>query len=111
MSTTRYQRRSPDQWRALIEHQLASGLSQREFCDQQGLSKSSFRLWKQHLGMTAQQASPAKNSVDNTTLFAPLVADTSTEREEAPDETDSAGWEIELDLGDGVCLRFRRGGR
>ena len=95
-----HQKHSPEQWQHLIEQQAASGQSQAAFCRDHGLSKSSFQHWKRrlqsHVGAApAGAATPA--------LFAPLT-DTPV-----PTEPDS-GWTIELDLGDGVCLRLRRGG-
>lgn len=108
MPTRRHPRYPAEQWQTWIEEQASSGLSQHVFCQQKGLSKSSFQLWKRRLGLTgfsAPASSPAANDVSS--LFAPVIAPDS---DEAP-ENDARGWEIELDLGDGVCLRFRRGGR
>ena len=36
-------------WRTKIEEQLASGLTQAEFCRQENLSANSFSFWKNHL--------------------------------------------------------------
>lgn len=88
------QKHSPEQWRQLIEAQAAGGASQIAFCAEHGLSKSSFQHWKRRLTATGTPASTPS------TLFAPLPG--------APADSDS-GWTIELDLGDGVCLRLRRG--
>lgn len=106
MPARRNKRHSAEQWQAWIEEQASSGLSQHAFCDQKGLAKSSFRLWKHRLGLTpSSAASPSQSAAEVSPLFAPLSMPTT-------DETDdqARGWEIELDLGGGVCLRFRRGG-
>ncbi|MGB7755496.1 MAG: transposase [Salinisphaera sp.] len=87
-------RRSPEQWQRLIDQQADSGQSQAAFCAAHGLSQTTFQHWKRRL---KSSASPVE------ALFTPLT-DTSV-----PNEPDS-GWTIELDLGDGVCLRLRRGG-
>lgn len=42
---TRHKRRSTTEWQQLI----ASGLSQRVFCQQQGVALSSFQYWKRRL--------------------------------------------------------------
>jgi transposase len=107
MSTRRHPRYPADQWQAWIEEQARSGLSQRVFCEQKGLSKSSFQLWKRRLRSAGVAAPPSSRHSDaESALFAPVMA---PETEDA--DHDVHGWEIELDLGDGVCLRFRRGGR
>ncbi len=89
-------RRSADQWRKLIAEQADSGLSQEAFCKEKRLALSTFANWKRRLGSE------------------PAVRD-----EQAPDPSTwidlgslgarSSGWDIELDLGDGICLRLRRG--
>jgi hypothetical protein len=43
MSETSRQRRTADEWTALIEAYLASGLTQQAFCAQQGISFHGFR--------------------------------------------------------------------
>ena len=45
----RYVRRSAAQWQALLEAYERSGLSQRTFCQQQGLALSSFVRWRRQL--------------------------------------------------------------
>jgi len=94
MSNSPRQRHTPEQWRQLIEAQATSGQSQVAFCTERGLSKSSFQHWKRRLQATAASASPPP------ALFEPLAG--------ASTESDT-GWTVELDLGDGVCLRLRRG--
>jgi hypothetical protein len=85
-------RRSADQWAGFLSDQRASGLSQVEFCKREGIALSTFARWRQQLA----------------------GADESTAREEPWIELGDlpgtrAGWDIELDLGDGICLRLRRG--
>lgn len=101
MTSQRSPRYPAEQWQAWINEQAASGLSQRVFCQRRGLSKSSFYLWKRRL-KTAATTSPDTEPA----LFAPVMP---PEREES--HRDTRGWDVELDLGDGICLRLRRGGR
>jgi len=93
--TTRI-RRTADQWRRLIAEQAGSGMSQEAFCKDRRLALSTFANWKRRLASE------------------PVVED-----EPGPDSpqwidlghlgASRSGWDIELDLGDGVCLRLRRG--
>jgi putative transposase len=81
-------RRSHAEWRQLIEEQAGSGLTQSGFCALRGISVGSFRNWKHRLAAEA----PPDPWVE-LGAFAGHGA---------------AGWDIELDLGEGVRLRFRR---
>jgi len=93
-------RRTADQWQTLIEQQVASGQSQEAFCIAHDLGLSTFKRWKKRLESGPWAAeSPATPTA---ALFAPLPA--------PKDSSDASGWTIELDLGDGVCLRLCRGG-
>ena len=96
MSKITRTRRSANQWRKLIAEQADSGLSQEVFCKQKRLALSTFANWKRRLasGSVAED----KRTYDPSTWIdlGSLGAR-------------SSGWDIELDLGDGVCLRLRRG--
>lgn len=84
----RRKRRSRDEWQRLIDEQAASGQTQTAFCAQRGLSVGSFSHWKRRL--SEEVVSPAWIELGS------LPA------------ASSSGWDIELDLGDGLCLRLRR---
>ena len=81
-------RRSPEQWQELVARQLASGLTQRQFCERHELTVSAFQYWKRRVGPTA-----ASNGDDT---FVQLAAPT----------TSGEGWEVELRLGEGVVVRI-----
>lgn len=91
------QRYSAEQWQQFIEQQATNGQSQETFCVTQGLALSTFRRWKTRLC-----TQPAESSPNPMALFAPLLGTS-----EASDCGN--GWDIELDLGHGICLRMRRG--
>jgi len=95
MSRSRYRRRSAEQWQELIDEQADSGLSQRVFCQQKRLSLSTFSLWKRRLaGSEPEQTGESQDPspwIDLGDLG-----------------SGKSGWDIELDLGDGICLRLRR---
>jgi hypothetical protein len=80
-------RRSRDEWQQLVDEQAASGKTQTAFCAQRGINVGSFSHWKRRLA----EESPA-----------PWI-----ELGSLP-TSPAAGWDIELDLGEGVCLRLRR---
>jgi putative transposase len=88
-------RRSREQWQRLINEQQKSNLTQAEFCQQHDLAVSSFCNWKRRL---LQDDATRESSEDNAWLSLPEQLFTS-----------SGNWRIELDLGDGVCLRLTQG--
>jgi putative transposase len=82
-------RRSPQQWQTIVDRQAASDLSARAFCDTHQFSYPVFCKWRKRLASTDQVP-----LIDLSTLVdAPQVAQ----------------WDIELDLGQGMALRLRRG--
>lgn len=95
MSKPTRTRRTAEQWRALIEEQASSGQSQSEFCKRKRLSLSTFTNWKRTLSLASsdrKESAPAPSPwIDLGSVGAK-----------------GSGWEIELDLGGGVCLRLRR---
>lgn len=91
-------RRSPDQWKALVDQYRNSGLSARRFCAQHNIGYASFCNWRQRVGeQTPGQSGPS----DRPAAFIDLSA-------LAPARAPSP-WHIVLSLGDGVELRLSRG--
>ncbi len=45
----RLERRTPEQWAALVKEYEASGQSQRGFCAERGIGQSSLRYWRRRL--------------------------------------------------------------
>lgn len=97
MSSTHRIRRSAKQWQELIEEQARSGLSQAAFCKQEQLALSTFANWKRRLSGKARVAA-CDEPESAASPWIDLGAVTGSE----------PGWDIELDLGDGICLRLRR---
>jgi putative transposase len=95
MSKTTRTRRTPEQWRQLIAEQAESGLSQEAFCKKRRLALSTFANWKRRLA-------------SNSTPEDGRAPDPSTWIDLGSLGAGSSGWDIELDLGGGVCLRLRR---
>jgi hypothetical protein len=96
MSSNRRIRRSAEQWQQIIDEQAGSGLSQIAFCERKGIALSTFAHWKRRLSsaVTDSDANDSKRSSPWIDLGALAGS--------------ASGWDIELDLGGGVCLRLRR---
>lgn len=95
-------RRDRKAWQALMRRYEASGQSQVAFCRRHGIALSSFARWRQLLICDAAAIErPASAGVCAT---APMFME--VQRPEVA--VASSGWEIELQLGDGVLLRLRR---
>lgn len=87
-------RRSADDWRAILEQQRASGLSQVAFCRREEIALSTFARWKQRLAAQAETGSEPVGGEPGWIELPPIGQS-------------SSGWLIELDLGGGVCLRLK----
>ena len=87
-------RRDRARWQQLIDEQASSDLGQRAFCERREIAYSSFCHWKRKLN--------TEPSGSGSTAHAEFV-------ELAPaGPTLAEGWEVEVELGDGVWLRLRR---
>jgi len=78
-------RRSPEEWREIIEQQQRSGLSRARFCRRERIARTTFEKWEQKLRPTGD---------------AGFVELTST-------ASGSESWSLELELPGGAILRFR----
>lgn len=89
MSNT--QRRSAQQWEALVEQWQASGQNASAFCRERNIGYASFCQWRKRL---SQQGT--NSSSTDSTPFIDLSSLANKER----------GWQIVLNLGGGVELRL-----
>ncbi len=87
-TTPRRIRRGREGWRRLITEQADSGLTQAAFCQKNAISVASFHNWKRRLAAET----PAEPWFELGTLSG----------------SSASSWEIELELGEGICLRLRR---
>ena len=87
--------RTRAEWYRIIGDQGESGLSQRAYCEQHGITLSAFYNAKARLGKSGlvPSAEPA---------FLGVVVD------DSPPTPHEPSWDVELSLGDGVVLRLRR---
>jgi len=96
-------RRSQTEWRRLIDEQAHSGLTQKAFCKQAGIPVASFGYWKRKLRPERINASTPGAARSKTISLADWI--------ELPTRgsVSDGVWQIELELGNGVCLRLRQG--
>ena len=86
-------RRTASEWRELVSQFERGGQSRKEFCSLQGLSLSTFDLWRRKLRGTPSQREPRSES-----MFVEVAQ---------VEPTRSLSWDVELELGAGVVLRVR----
>ncbi|MBD3645890.1 MAG: IS66 family insertion sequence element accessory protein TnpB [Pseudomonadales bacterium] len=96
MPTKKYQRRSPQEWKSLVEGQVESGLSAPQFCEGNDISYASFSVWKRRFQSTEPHAT-TDNRLEEQSGFIDLST--------LPSSPES-GWRITLRLGNGVELEL-----
>ena len=95
--------RTPSQWQALIDQQALSKQRVTRFCQENGLTVSSFYLWRQKL--VRQQTRMGGTSHMNPPLFVELEP----KRNISPAQEDhSSDWAVELEIGNNIILRVRQ---
>jgi len=89
--------RSKEQWQSLIADYKRSDLPQQKFCEQRGITVSSFSKWRNLL--------EAEDNTDQS-LFVELGA---VLQDDDKVTAAASGWQVELELGKGIVLRVRAG--
>lgn len=103
MNPPSHTRRSADEWRSLVEQQRRSNQTQAAFCRERGVSLSSFGYWRRKLG---SPTSTGTQGDKDPPLWIEWPA--TVDRQPSPRATSEApGWDLELDLGNGLQLRLR----
>ena len=92
--------RTPDQWQALVNQQRDSGLSARQFCEQENIGYASFCNWRKRLSDPSVDDSAGSGEAS----FLDLSSLMDTSQPSGP------GWNIVLSLGNGVELRLSQNG-
>ena len=101
----RREQRSAAQWREIVERQRDSGVTREAFCEAEGIGFQTFRRWESRL-TGRRRTAPAQKSEARAVRFAEVAV----AAEPRSDSQPPGGWDVELELGGGVCLRIRRGG-
>ena len=86
--SARRPRRDKKQWTEIFKRFDSSGLGPRDFCRREDLALSSFQRWRRGLGSVARA---------EFVELAPTV----------PSSTTSSDWSLDIELPNGVCLRFQ----
>lgn len=97
MPDQKHQRRSAEEWQAIINHFKNSGLSGASFCRQQDISYESFCKWRQRL-LGASRKSSRKEAAPKPSDFLDLSQLASSKN----------NWRITLKLGNGVELELNQ---
>lgn len=82
-------RRTAEQWHAILEEFGASDLDRKTFCERKGLRREALRRAELRLSQSEPVSMP----------FVELAA---------PAADPVRGWDVELDLGEGLVLRLAR---
>ena len=91
-------RRSAEQWREIMSTFESGGQTSVAFCAAEGLSLRTFQKWKRQFN-GAGEVAPARESTRKGFVE---LADT---------PAGASGWDVEVDLGEGLVLRLRRASR
>ena len=94
-NNTRNPQRSADQWQAIVNQQIQSGLSGAAFCKAEGLKYQSFMNWRKKLD-------------NNTTDIEALPEANFIELTHGQPASSEPNWHIVLDLAPGIQLRIAR---
>ncbi len=92
-------RRSADEWNRIIADYKASGLTQRDFCQQRDIAYSSFTNWliklkKLRMDLSTESRPP------------PLFIDVSADKPLFQNEDNE--WDVELAFANGTVLRLKQ---
>lgn len=93
VGSRRRTRRTASEWRELVSQFERGGQSRKAFCSSQGLSLSTFDLWRRKL-----RGTPAQREHGSESMFVEVAQ---------VEPTRSLSWDVELELGAGVVLRVR----
>jgi len=92
----RPERRTPEQWAALVKEWEASGQSQRAFCAERGIGQSTLRYWRRRL----QGETPSDAEISGARLVPVRV------RAQGPSQ---GGSDLRLVLGNGLRIEVAPG--
>ena len=102
----KYDTYSADEWRQIMTDFAASDLTQRQFCQQQGLTPSTFSKWRKQLGLIGSDR--ASSALAMPPDFQPLVptALSAINTTTVSSVRAEPAWSVELALGNGMILRI-----
>lgn len=92
--------RTPKQWQALVDQQRNSGLSAHQFCQQESIGYASFCNWRKRLAGPPTDDSAGSGDASFLDLSSLM----------SPSQSSHPGWNIVLNLGNGIELRLSQNG-
>jgi hypothetical protein len=96
-------RRTEAEWRQIFIDQENSNLTQRAYCHENGIILSTYYNWRQRINNT-----PAQNKRQQTKPATDLFIEVPVQPHTQIPPSLLEQWKIELDLGDGICLRLSK---
>lgn len=91
-------------WRRALADQLASGLTQNEYCRQHGLNANNFSWWKREIARRDEQKLAKKVAVSPAPAFVQIAQPTETNL--SPGESSNGKIIAEIDLSAGTLRIF-----
>ncbi len=108
---TKYQSHRTEQWQQIMTDFAASGLTQKQFCSQQGLAPSTFSKWRKQLGLVqAPSTTNEESHADFQPFMSMALASPTDVMPVAQYDNTVSDWDVELALGSGMTLRIRTSG-
>lgn len=98
--------RGESEWRRLIAEQQRSGLSQREFCEREGLCAQSLTNWRRRIGAASSPLPASRSSAVAVQHDSPSAA--FVEIGTALSRPLDVGVKVRLELGAGIVLELSR---
>ena len=92
-----FARLSSEQWQHIINEQLESGMSQKDFCQSQNINIATFSNWKRKLRDAAKNTGDSDDKVHQDWIEIPA---------EFPQPAANPSWHMELELPGGIVLRM-----
>lgn len=105
--------RSDEEWDQIMRRFDKSGLLQREFCELEGIPRSTFskrhsrRAKRKRRTTTTRGISPTTAEAENPTSFIPLEVVRPSARQTPPSKLRGDSPELVVELPMGIVLRFR----
>ena len=94
-----FARLSSEQWQHIINEQLESGMSQKDFCQSRNISIATFSSWKRKLRGDAKSIDDSDVKLQHDWIEIPA---------DFPQPAPASAWHMELELPGGVILRIRQ---
>lgn len=100
-----YQAHSRQDWQVIMDQYASSGLSQKTFCQREGLASSTFSKWRKQLGLV--HTKPLAVAQDLAFQPIPNISMSATSLQGDRATCPAEDWSVELAFDNGMTLRIR----